>query len=128
MPRKRHPHATLNAIVAGVAYPFGLNHAILSAALPLMPDEGQSDERPVPSKGARILTRRTNESHEGPRRSIRLAYIAFNPFSVVLRGPRSSSVLESLLADYPTARDGWTFTRLPCQMKGNIVTYRIIRP
>ena len=30
-------------------------------------------------------------------------YSAFNPFSVVLRGSRPSSVLESDLADYPTA-------------------------
>ena len=40
----------------------------------------------------------------GPRRSIWLTYSTFNPFSVVLRGPRSSSVLESFLANYPTAR------------------------
>ena len=34
------------------------------------------------------------ESHRGPRRSKWLPYCAFNPFSVVPRGPGSSSVLE----------------------------------
>jgi hypothetical protein len=55
---------------------------------------------------ASILTRRTMENHREPRRSIWPAYSAFNPFSVALRGPRSSSVLESFLADHPTARTG----------------------
>ena len=41
------------------------------------------------------------------------AYSAFNPFSVVLRGPRSSSVLEILSCGRSDRSDGSMFTRLP---------------
>ena len=44
------------------------------------------------------------EDDEEPRRSIWLAYSAFNPSSMVPRGPRSSFVFEAFLANYPTAR------------------------
>ena len=46
----------------------------------------------MPSRRRKNCNTRTMESHRGSRRSKWLPYSAFNPFSVVLRGPGSSSV------------------------------------
>ena len=72
---------------------------------------GQPGERPVPSKGRKNIDTEDDESHGG-QKSIWLTYSEFNPFSVVLRGPRSSSVLKSFFG-LSVRSDGWTFTRLP---------------
>ena len=63
--------------------------------------------------GASGSTRRKMESHGGPRRSVWPTDSPFNPFSVVIRGPRLSSVLESLLPDLADNSTAWTAARSP---------------
>src|SRR5271166_904139 len=82
--------------------PIAASDGVLAAGLA----SGQSNDRPVPSKGRRILTRRTIEGHGGPRRTdaSRCA-----PAKIDLRGPLWPSIVlrvESFLADYPAAPPG----------------------